>query len=352
MRALATSALLLAAAVSSARAAGLPFIIDQAAHTISAEDVDGFSAARLRSYGVKQAAAGSIDCTSYLSGVPGGPYYNASGLAMVKAAIAAARQLIAAGKAAGLQVYLSSDLFQFPQQFLARYMDNLTSPGVTCIGYRRAPKCISIASAFTRAAYAALFDELLATFPDIDGLVLRYGENSPCTDHLGNAPYDATSDATAIASLTALLAFLREELAVKRNLTVVFRTWDTSASMFHANASFYRAVTDPVPPHPRLVFAVKHTMLDFWRRVRFNPTLGAGRHQQVVEGEVGGMYGMVSSTAARGAGRAAEDACVSRRRRRPYPPPPTHTHNITASLALLPPPPRSAAPSRCTSATR
>jgi hypothetical protein len=51
---------------------------------------------------------------------------------------------------------------------------------------------------------------------------------------------------------------------VKRNLTVLFRTWDTSTQYFHANATFYTEVTDAVPPHPKLVFAVKHTMLDFW----------------------------------------------------------------------------------------
>jgi hypothetical protein len=51
---------------------------------------------------------------------------------------------------------------------------------------------------------------------------------------------------------------------VKRNLTVLFRTWDTSTQYFHANATIYTEVTDAVPPHPKLVFAVKHTMLDFW----------------------------------------------------------------------------------------
>ena len=74
-------------------------------------------------------------------------------------------------------------------------------------------------------------------------------------------------------------------------LTVMFRTWDTSTQYFHANATFYAAVLSGVPPHPRLVISIKHTMLDFWRRVRPNPTLGVGAHLQVVEAEVGGMYG-------------------------------------------------------------
>ena len=46
------------------------------------------------------------------------------------------------------------------------------------------------------------------------GLVLRYGENSPCYEHAGNAPYNSLSVDTMVASLQALLLFLREELCV------------------------------------------------------------------------------------------------------------------------------------------
>ena len=47
--------------------------------------------------------------------------------------------------------------------------------------------------------------------------------------------------------------------------------------------AFYLNVTNAVEPHPRLVFSIKHTALDFWRRVALNPTLGIGQHRQVVE---------------------------------------------------------------------
>lgn len=269
-----------------------PYIIDQAASTISSDDVDGFSASRLRSYGVNIAAAGSIDCTSTLDAIPGGSWYNASGLAYVAKQVSSVRAMVAAGQAAGLRVLLSSDIFQLPSLLFEHYAQNVTVPGVSCIGYRRGPTCISIRSNFTQSVLRALFDEMLETFPGIGGLVLRYGENSPCAYHQGNAPYDATSLNTTISSLTELLLFLRAELAVARNITVLFRTWDTNTSLLHANPAVYEAVIAGVPPHPNLVFAIKHTMLDFWRRVRFNPTLGVGAHPQVVEAEVGGMYAM------------------------------------------------------------
>ena len=44
-------------------------------------------------------------------------------------------------------------------------------------------------------------------------------------------------------------------------------------------------------PHPRLVFSVKHTQLDFWRRTLPNPTIGAGAHRQIIEACVGNLYG-------------------------------------------------------------
>ena len=40
-------------------------------------------------------------------------------------------------------------------------------------------------------------------------------------------------------------------------------------------------VTNQVEPHPNLVFSIKHTALDFWRYVKFNPCLAQGKHRQV-----------------------------------------------------------------------
>ena len=258
------------------------YIIDQAGSTPAA-----FPYSDLHRWGVRQVAAGSIDCSSLLSAIPGGPWYDAAGLSMVAKSIAANRAAISAAHADGMQIFMSSDLFQFPARLLAVYKDQVTWPGSKCFSYTPGPTCIDIRANATQSFLRILFDEVKANFPSLDGLILRYGENSPCSEHQGNAPFD-TSD--AIASLQRLLVFLREELCVARNLTVVFRTWDTSTAMFHANASFYEAVVGAVEPHPRLVFSIKHTALDFWRRVAVNPTLGRGRHAQVVEAEVAGMY--------------------------------------------------------------
>lgn len=266
-------------------------MIDQAGSTVSAQDTNGFSVSRLKNYGVKQIAAYSIDCGTNLSLIPGGPWYPAGGENIVNSTRYQANQMITLAHSAGLMAYLSSDIFQFPDLLLEKYGYEMVENYTQCIGYRKwSGGCIGLTNT-TRTFYSVLFDELLQVIPGIDGVILRYGENSPCNYHSGNAPLDTTNDSTMISSLQTLLLFLREELCVKRNLTVIFRTWDTSTQYFHANATFYDLVTNAVPPHPKLVFSIKHTMLDFWRRVRFNPTIGVGVHSQVVEAEIGGMYG-------------------------------------------------------------
>ena len=248
---------------------------------------DQFPYNDLHSWGVTHVAAGGIDCSSYLSSIDGGPWYDSSGLSMVASSIAKNKKLISDAHKYGLKIFMTSDLFQVPSMLFKKYSHNLTYHGSTCFGYVRGPSCIDIRSQFTQQVLQAIFSEMDSTFPELDGLILRYGENSPCKEHEGNAPFDTSNP---IPSLSLLLNFIREELCVKRNKTVIFRTWDTSTQMFHANKTFYEAVTSAVLPHPLLIFSIKHTALDFWRRVAINPTLAVGNHSQVVEAEVGGMY--------------------------------------------------------------
>lgn len=174
------------AAVATAPTA---FMIDQGGNNGA-----GFPFSDLVGWGVKQVTGGSIDCTALLNSIPGGPWYNAAGLAYVAQQVTESQAQLAAAHAAGLKIYFTSDIFQVPTLLFNRYAQNLTWPNSTCFGYTRGPTCIDIRSNFTQEVMRALFTELLETFPTVDGLVLRYGENSPCNYHEGNAPYD-TSDA-------------------------------------------------------------------------------------------------------------------------------------------------------------
>jgi hypothetical protein len=80
-----------------------------------------------------------------------------------------------------------------------------------------------------------------------------------------------------------LIRFLREEVCVRHDRHIFFRTWDTFPDKLHARPDHYIQVTDQIEPHPKLRFSIKHTALDFYRWVKVNECLGIGKHQQIVE---------------------------------------------------------------------
>ena len=222
------------------------------------------------------------------------PGTNAS--AFVDAMIAGYQYDFHEHKADGFAVFVSMDLMIFPTRLLELYKDQVCDPmlpppvkGMVCR--------ISLDRNLTRDIYRGVFDELESLYPGYDGLAFRTGEIYTRTGdglYQGNSPVPwmrwppnpATNTTVQQAAYVRMLSFLREELCVKRGKHVHFRTWDTYPDRFHANRSYYLAVVDQIAPHPKLVFSIKHTAVDFWRRVMFNPTLGAGKHKQAVENDV------------------------------------------------------------------
>ena len=130
-----------------------------------------------------------------------------------------------------------------------------------------------------KAQIEGIFDR----FPDLQGLTLRFGETylHDTPFHLGNSPIDKEN---AIADHVLLINILREEICVKRNKKLFYRTWDFHYN-FHNNPDFYLAVTDQIEPHENLIFSIKYQQDDFHRMTPFNPCLGIGKHQQIAESQ-------------------------------------------------------------------
>lgn len=186
---------------------------------------------------------------------------------------------IRAAKAAGLEVYYHIDLFVLPQRIVDEFRDDICDLETGRI---------SLLKTKTLELHAALFEELFFRFPEIDGLIMRVGEtylfDTPF--HTGNGAVHYTEEIsveTKQAHFKLLLNFLREQICVKHERRLIHRTWDTWPNRFHANRDFYLEVTDAIEPHPNLIFSIKHTQVDFHRWVNFNPSLGQGRHSQVIE---------------------------------------------------------------------
>jgi hypothetical protein len=135
----------------------------------------------------------------------------------------------------------------------------------------------------TRKILRIQIDEIFKTFPDLDGLMLRFGETylHDTPFHLGGSPVK-TRGHDGIEGHIEMIKLLREEVCVKRNKKLFYRTWDFG-NFFHVNPEVYQSITNNVEPHENLVFSVKHTAGDFWRTFVFNPTLAIGKHQQIVE---------------------------------------------------------------------
>ncbi len=186
---------------------------------------------------------------------------------------------IRAAKDTGLEVYYHIDLFVLPKRIVEHFREEICDPETGRISLLK-PKTLEI--------HAALFEELFFRFPEIDGLIMRVGEtylfDTPF--HTGNGAVHYTEEITVEEKqehFNRLLNFLREQICVKHERKLIHRTWDTWPNRFHANRDFYLAVTDRIEPHPNLVFSIKHTRVDFHRWVHFNPSLGQGKHPQVIE---------------------------------------------------------------------
>ena len=183
-------------------------------------------------------------------------------------------------KEAGLMAVSHIDLFVLPKAMVEKYKDQL------CDENGR----ISIRKEMTRQVHRMLFDEMFETY-DLDGVIVRVGET-----YLHDTPFHTGNGAVVFPKLiedanvplekelfVELLQFLREEICVRHGKYLIYRTWDTKPDRFHADLDYYLHITDKIEPHEKLIFSIKHTALDFWRRVRFNPCLCQGKHRQVVE---------------------------------------------------------------------
>lgn len=208
-------------------------------------------------------------------------------------------QEISAAKARGLAIYYHIDLFVLPRLLVEHFRAEICDPHTGRIQLDR-PRTLEL--------HRVLFDELVARFPQVDGFIIRVGEtylfDTPY--HQGNGPIprvgppwtpdylypetladqvpaDPRWTEAQVAAYVDLLRFLRAEVCVKHGRRLFFRTWDIFPDKLHARLDHYIAVTDQVEPHPHLVFSIKHTALDFWRRVKVNECLTRGRHPQIVE---------------------------------------------------------------------
>ena len=184
-------------------------------------------------------------------------------------------------KKAEIKIYPFTDFLVVPKSVWQKYGKEMVADEfrdrVDTENYRKP----DMRKELTKKILRIQIDEIFKTFPDLDGLMLRFGETylHDTPFHLGNSPL--RKGELSISDNVELIKLLREEVCVKRNKKLFYRNWVHGA--FQHDPKTYLAITNQIEPHSNLTFAIKHTHGDFLRTFRFNQTLGKGKHQQVVE---------------------------------------------------------------------
>lgn len=196
----------------------------------------------------------------------------------------AVKKELKAAKEAGLEIYPFTDMLVLPALLVEKYKHELVdekdlNSGHNSVHGKMAP---NIEKEMTETVIKAQLKEVFETFPEIDGLIVRFGEtylyDTPY--HVGSSPVRGGGDA-AIAGHVKFINLLRQEVCEKYGKKLFYRTWDFG--FLHTNADVYTAITDQVEPHENLLFSIKYTRGDFHRLTQFNPTLGIGKHPYIVE---------------------------------------------------------------------
>lgn len=179
---------------------------------------------------------------------------------------------------AGIATYPFTDFLVFPESVWKVYGGEISAGSSE--GRHRKP---DIRKKRTQDLLRYQIDEIFRTFPGLDGITLRFGETylHDTPFHMGNSPINGKDK---VADHILLINILREQVCVKWNKKLFYRTWDFGYN-FHNNPEFYLAVTNKVEPHPNLVFSIKYQQDDYHRMTPFNPCLGIGKHRQIVESQ-------------------------------------------------------------------
>ncbi|MEZ2440556.1 hypothetical protein AB6805_02455 [Chitinophaga sp. RCC_12] len=189
-------------------------------------------------------------------------------------------------KKAGMCVYPFTDFIVFPKSLWGKYGNEITGKGKVAGtgGMDERSRKPDMQSKRTQDMLRAQIAGIFERFPQLDGLTLRFGETylQDAPYHMGGGPI--RDGKSGIEDHVTLINLLRDEICVKRNKKLFYRTWDFGYN-FHNNPDYYLAVTNQIKPHPNLIFVIKYQQDDFHRMTPFNPTLAIGNHTQIVEAQ-------------------------------------------------------------------
>jgi hypothetical protein len=133
--------------------------------------------------------------------------------------------------------------------------------------------------------YRAKYREVLRAFPAIAYVMIRTGENYSNHDsaYMGQTVRGRTIDDRYFTHMQRLINETRKLVVDEFGRKLIWRTWDLGNDGFHADAAVYDRILAGVTERKGLILAVKHVQTDFWAYNDFNPTIGRGSPEQIIE---------------------------------------------------------------------
>lgn len=179
-------------------------------------------------------------------------------------------------KEAGRQVMFMMDTIAVPAHLKELYKSEI------CSGNN-----IDIKKEKTKQVLDCLMEEMLVEFPQIDAVTFRFGETYVGSKYGAGAPYHVGNNPILDESYhKEFVDHMAEWLYGDRcpdgkARDLIYRNWVHGA--FQHDPKTYLRITDEIEPNEHLYMCIKHTDADFARYCKFNPIIGIGKHQQIVE---------------------------------------------------------------------
>ena len=178
---------------------------------------------------------------------------------------------------AGLAVCIGTDEVTIPRAVFERFRKDIALAGTT--------DAIDLGGEQFWKIYRAKYREVLKAFPAIAYVMIRTGENyaSRTTDFVGHTVRGHDIDDRYYRDMQRLINETRQVVVDECGRKLIWRTWDLGNDGFHPNPAVYDRVLSGVPDHRGLIMAVKYVQTDFWRYNDFNPNIGRGGVDQIIE---------------------------------------------------------------------
>jgi hypothetical protein len=182
-------------------------------------------------------------------------------------------QTILRARDAGLAVYLSYDALVLPVDDVDRNV-----AGLTCKGR---PQVLCPASDQALAQSAAALEAMLNRWPQIDGIVFRFGDtDAQRLPHLvGNDIYTPhcprCSQFGRAERALAFIERMHQVVVAGAGKRLIVRAWNLRPNGMHDAPELAGRIAEGLPGDPgddRLVLSFKFTHTDFWRYQRWNPS--------------------------------------------------------------------------------